>query len=98
MSRKVLQANNNRNDNNKGKASSKKCKVSSTDANSGSSSSSIKKKSVKPPKPPQHQKRYGVCWARKTNGSVCNEKWAKHQFIPYCRHHLQKGDGAVKVV
>ena len=95
MPRKVLQQKNN----NEASSSSMKKKKKTKSTSNGSSTTTVKKKpSVKPSKPPAHQRREGICWARKTNGAVCNHKWAKNQFIPYCKHHLQKGDGACKVV
>ena len=77
---------------------SKKRKAVEGRKDKSAASKKAKRPTVKPPRPPAHQKRDGICWARKTNGSICNEKWAKNQFIPYCNYHLQKGDGAVKVV
>ncbi len=91
MPRKVLQQKNN----NEASSSSMKKKKKTKSTSNGSSTTTVKKK---PSKPPAHQRREGICWARKTNGAVCNHKWAKNQFIPYCKHHLQKGDGACKVV
>jgi hypothetical protein len=101
MPRKVLQQKNNSNSSNSEASTSvSQLHKASTGKRSNNSTSTTKKKkvSVKPPKPPAHQKRQGMCWARKTNGAVCDQKRAKGQDIPYCKHHLRKGDGAVKVV
>ena len=73
MPRKVLQQKNN----NEASSSSMKKKKKTKSTSNGSSTTTVKKK---PSKPPAHQRREGICWARKTNGAVCNHKWAKNQF------------------